>query len=106
MLVMLLPAASAPAASAAPGSTLCGDPGPAMDRALRAADVAGAAAVAGPGLVPPTLLVAATLGALAALLGIRLVASLRPARGVASRLEAGCDVAMAAAMGFMLVQML
>lgn len=86
MTAMLLPLASAPAAAATPSG-----------------HHAHTHAVAGAGLVPPPLLVLALLVALGAVVVVRLVASLRPGVARPARWDAGCDVAMAAAMASMLV---
>ncbi len=57
-------------------------------------------------LVPPTGLVIALLVAFAMILVFRLAGTFRGEETVAGRLAACCDVAMAAAMGFMLVAFL
>jgi hypothetical protein len=57
-------------------------------------------------LVPPSGLVIALLVAFAVILVFRLAGTFRGGETVAGRLAACCDVAMAAAMGFMLVAFL
>lgn len=64
------------------------------------------AAAAGVTVVPPTLLLVALLAGVGAILLVRLAGSLRGSVALPGRLAACCDVAMAAAMGTMLVAML
>ena len=53
--------------------------------------------------MPPTVLVIALLAAFAVILVTRLAGTLRAGETAAGRLVACCDVAMAAAMGYLLV---
>ena len=57
-------------------------------------------------VVAPTVLVIALLAAFAEILVIRLAGTFRGGETAAGRLAACCDVAMAAAMGYMLVAFL
>ena len=57
-------------------------------------------------MVPPTALLVALLAGVGAVLLVRLGGSLRRSVALPERLAACCDVAMAAAMGTMLVAML
>lgn len=108
MAAMLLPAATASAAPVADAGTqpTAGMAGmadmPGMDHAAHTH----ATSTADAGLVPPTVVLGALLVALGLLLVVRLLGSLRAATPVIARLDACCDVAMAAAMGYMLVLML
>lgn len=98
MAAMLLPAATAAAATPASAS-----------HAMAGGDAMGAMAGMGsgaPGLAPPGALVVALLVALGVILAVRLVRVLRPAAAAATRLDACCDVAMSAAMGYLLLLML
>lgn len=105
MAAMLLPVATASAASAADAGTPS-MPGMAGMAGMDHSAHTHAAAPADAGLVPPTMVLGALLVALGLLLVVRLVGSLRAATPVTARLDACCDVAMAAAMGYMLVLML
>lgn len=114
MTVMLLPAATASAATTAsanaptmPGGMHHMDHMDHMDQAMPAmAHAGGDGATGSSGLVPPTILLALLLAALGVVLVVRLLGSARRAGPLAVRLDAGCDVAMAAAMGYMLVLMI
>lgn len=57
-------------------------------------------------MVPPTVLVIALLSAFALVMVLSLARTLRGGQTASGRLGAGCDVAMAAAMGYMLVAFL
>ena len=96
MTAMLLPAATTSAA--APLAA------PAMAHSMPMAHAAshGQAAPTTVSLAPPTVLVIALLAAVAVVLVIRLAGTFREGATVAGRLAACCDVAMAAAMGYML----
>jgi hypothetical protein len=101
MTAMLLPAATT--SYAAPVAA------PAMAHSMpmaHAAPHAQAVPVGPVSLAPPTLLVIALLAAFAVVLVIRLAGTFREGATVAGRLAACCDVAMAAAMGYMLVAFL
>ena len=97
MTAMLLPAATTSAA--APLAA------PAMAHSMPMAHAAShgqAAPAVTVSLAPPTVLVIALLAAFAVVLVIRLAGTFREGATVAGRLAACCDVAMAAAMGYML----
>jgi len=98
MAAMLLPAATTSAAAplAAPAMVHSMPMGHAAQHAQ--AIPAGTAS-----LVPPTVLVLALLASFAVVLVIRLAGTFRAGATVPGRLAACCDVAMAAAMGYMLV---
>jgi hypothetical protein len=108
MTVMLLPAATASAASTASANAPT-TPGGIhhMDQAMPAmAQAGGDGATGSSGLVPPTILLELLLAALGVVLVVRLLGSARRAGPLSVRRDAGCDVAMAAAMGYMLVLMI
>ena len=90
MAAMLLPTATASAAAAAPATHHHGHAAPAGVSAL----------------VPPTALLVLLLAGVGAVLVVRLGGSLRRSAPLPGRLAACCDVAMAVAMGTMLVAML
>jgi hypothetical protein len=106
MAVMLLPMATAEAAVPS-----AGDPGHAtgmagmagMDHATHLHQ--STTSPADVGVAPPTALLVAALVALGVVLVLRLAGSLRPALPVPRRLDACCDVAMAVAMGYLLLMM-
>ncbi|HET7821615.1 MAG TPA: DUF5134 domain-containing protein [Ornithinibacter sp.] len=100
MAAMLLPVATASAAE--PASV------PAMVHAMPMdhAHLAATTPTWTSPLAPPTLLVMALLTAFAVVLVVRLAGTFRAGETVAGRLAACCDVAMAAAMGYMLVAFL
>ncbi len=99
---MLLPPATATATpTAAVTSTMGHDMGAMHHAAAASTDGSGGSAFA-----PPAVLLAALIAVLGLVLVLRLVGSLRPAGAVPARLDACCDVAMAATMGYMLVLML
>jgi hypothetical protein len=99
MVAMLMPAATAAAAPVA------GHAGMHTVHAGAHHMSASGASSESAGLVPPTVLVAALAALLAVLLVARLFGVVRPGAGVRGRLDACCDVAMAAAMGYMLLLM-
>ena len=103
MAAMLLPAATTSAA--APMAA----PAPAMAHSMPVAHAAPHGQVAPAGtlsLAPPTGLVIALLAAFAVVLVVRLAGTFREGASVEGRLAACCDVAMAAAMGYMLAAFL
>jgi hypothetical protein len=102
MAAMLLPTATATAAAplAAPAMAHAMPMGHAAHQ-LQPTLVAATAP-----LEPPTMLVIFLLAAFAVILGVRLTGAFRGGETVAARLAACCDVAMAAATGFMLVAFL
>ncbi|MCW2792961.1 MAG: hypothetical protein JWO76_2059 [Nocardioides sp.] len=105
MAAMLTPAATASAAGTASGpAETAGMPEMAgMDMSAHGHAMTASTNTAG--LVPPTLLLAALAALLGGLLVVRLVVVLRRGAALQARLDACCDVAMAAAMGYMLLLM-
>ena len=102
MAAMLLPTATATAAAPPAAPAIAH----AMPMGHVAHQVLPSPAAATAPLVPPTLLVVALLTAFAVILVVRLTGTFREGEPVAARLAACCDVAMAAATGFMLVAFL
>jgi hypothetical protein len=107
MAVMLLPMATAEATVPAGGDPghATGTTGMAGMAGMDHATHQPAANPVDPGLAPPTALLVAALAALGVVLVLRLAGSLRPALPVSRRLDACCDVAMAVAMGYLLLMM-
>ncbi len=104
MAAMLLPPATASAASpSADGAVAPGMAG--MPGMGHAAPTLGAGR-SDSGVLPPAVLLALVLAVLGVVLVLRLRGSLRTSTGIPARLDAVCDVAMAAAMGYMLALML
>ena len=101
MAAMLLPTATASSAAPLQAPTIA----PAMSMGHAAHQIQPTLVATAP-LVPPTGFVIALLAAFAVILVMRLARAFRGSETVAGRLAACCDVAMAAAMGFMLIAFL
>ena len=99
MAVMLVPAATASVATAAPAAA---DDGHAMHHHVHAAGAEHATAPAGVLTVSPVLVVV-LLALLAAALGVRVLGVVRRGTPAQTRLDACCEVLMGAAMTWMLV---
>ena len=111
MAAMLLPAATANAtatASAAIPLAALEAAGPASTghAAHHAAHLVQAAPGGTVPMVPPTVLVIALLSAFVLVIVLSVARTLRGGQTASGRLGAGCDVAMAASMGYMLVAFL
>jgi hypothetical protein len=103
MAAMLLPAATASATATASEVAPTQPTGHAGHHAAHLIQAAPGGSVP---MVPPTVLVIALLTALAVVLVVGLRGALRESDTHAGRVGAACDVAMAAAMGYMLVAFL
>jgi hypothetical protein len=103
MSAMLLPQAAATAAPA--GMDMAGMDMAGMDMGGTHGDPVAVAPV-GSTVTVPTLVVAVLLAAIGVLLVVGLVHSVRRSRPAGERLDALCEVAMACAMGYMLLMMI